>query len=89
MSWLLSALVLAFPVLLVGTAVGILLALSGHRLFARRQVYPEDEPDLTPLEKAQGAIAALSPDDRERCRRWLDGSWPPGPAGDHCEGITT
>jgi hypothetical protein len=83
MSWFLSVIVLAFPVLVAGTAVGILLALSGHRLFAPRQVQPEDQPDLTPLEEAQEAIAALSPDDRERCRRWLD-----GPAGDHREGIT-
>jgi hypothetical protein len=69
--------------------VGILLALSGIRLFASKRSAPEDESPLTPLEKAQDAIAALSLDDRERCRRWLDRRRPPGPHGDHREGITT
>jgi hypothetical protein len=89
MNWFLSVIILAGPVVVVGAAVGILLALSGIRLFASKRAAPEDESPLTPLEKAQDAIAALSPDDRERCRRWLDGRRPPGPHGDHREGITT
>jgi hypothetical protein len=79
--------VLAGPVLVAAVVAGVLLALTWLRLSAPRRAAPEDETDQTPLEKAQEAIGALSPDDRERCRQWLETRWPPPRRGDQHEGI--
>jgi hypothetical protein len=54
---------------------------------AQRRRLPDDD-DRTPLERAQGAVAQLSDDDRSRLRRWLDAWGPRTPHTGAGDGVT-